>query len=106
MTSPLEELQRIAGALQALAGGRAEFELWQDPVTFTVTLRAELESLFAPRVILTTSDIRRLPLTLVTCLSEAPETVICDTLDDLDEALAAFVASAGMHQFLTGIMSG
>lgn len=105
MTKPMEELQKIASALQALVGNRAEFELFQDPATHTAALKVEQESQFAALVILTTTDIRRLPLTLTMLLADDPETVTCETPRDLDEALANFVASAGMHQLLSGIMA-
>ncbi|MGI8907873.1 MAG: hypothetical protein ACR2IE_15435 [Candidatus Sumerlaeaceae bacterium] len=106
MTKPIEELQKIALALQSVVGNRAEIELFQDPATHTTLLKVEQESQFAARVILKTSDIRQMPITLVSLLPGDPEAVTCETPTDLDEALANFVASAGMHELLKAIMAG
>ena len=106
MTKPIEELLKVAMALQALVGDRAGFELFQDPATHTALLKVEHDSQFAARVILKTSDVREFPLKLVNLLSSDPEEYDCKTPLDLDEALAEFVASDGMDQLLSGIMAG
>lgn len=105
MTEPIEELQKIAMSLQALVGHRATIELFKDPATHTALLKVEQDSQFAARVILKTSDIRQLPVTLVSLLPGNPEAVTCETELDLDEALANYVTSAGMHELLSGIMA-
>jgi len=104
MTQPIEELQKIALALQALVGQRAEIELFCDLHTQSALLKVDLDSSFAARIILKTSDIRSYPITLVSLLPGDPETVTCETPLDLDEALANFVTSTGMHELLSGIM--
>jgi hypothetical protein len=86
-------------------GERAAIELFQDPATHTALLKVDQDSQFAARVILKTSDVRELPVTLVSLLPGDPEAVTCQTAIDLDEALANFVSSAGMHELLSGIMA-
>jgi hypothetical protein len=105
VTKPIEELQKIAMALQALVGQRAAIELFQDPATNTALLKIDHESEFAARIILKTSDIRQLPVTLISLLPGDPEAVTCNTPLELDEALASFVTSAGMHDLLRRIMA-
>lgn len=105
MTKPIEELQKIGMALQALVGDRASIELFQDPTSHTTLLKVDQDSQFAARIILKTSDIRQLPVTLVSLLPGDPEAVTCETAVDLDEALANFVTSAGMHELLSAIMA-
>lgn len=106
MTVPIEELQKIAIALQALVGGRAVIELFQDPTTYTTLLKVDQDSQFSARIILKTSDVRAFPIKMVSLLPGDPEEVTCETALDLDEALANFVASAGMNELLSGIMTG
>lgn len=103
---PIEELQKIAIALQALVGQRANIELFQDPAANTALLKVEQDDQFSARVILKTSDIRQLPVTLVSLLPGDVESVTCHTELDLDEALAHFVTSAGMRGLLSEIMGG
>ena len=105
-TEPIEELQKIAIALQALVGNRAAVELFQDPASHTTLLKVDQDSQFAARVILKSSDIRNYPIKLISLLPGDPEEVTCETPLDLDEALANFVSSAGMHELLRGIMAG
>ncbi len=102
---PIEELQKIAVALQALAGSRASFELFQDPTLHTALLKVEQDSRFSGRVLLKTTDIRQLPVTLTNLLSAAPAPVTCQTPAELDEALANFVTSTGMSELLSEIMA-
>jgi hypothetical protein len=85
---------------------RANFELYQDPASHTALLKVEQDSQFAARMILKTSDVREFPVTVVALLSSDPEEFRCETPADLDEALAEFVASPGMHQLLSSIMAG
>ena len=106
MTKPIEELLKVAMALQALVGDRANFELFEDPASHMTLLKVEQDSQFATRVILKTSDIRKFPVKLVNLLSAEPEEIHCETDLELDEALALLVTSDGMHQLLSGIMAG
>lgn len=105
MTQPIEELQKIAIALQALVGNRASIELFQDPASHMALLKVDQDSQFAARVILKTGDLRHFPLKLVSMLPGEPEEVTCETPLELDEALANYVASSGMHELLRGIMA-
>ena len=105
VTEPIEELQKIAIALQALVGSRASVELFKDPTAHTTLLKVDRDSEFAARVILKTSDIREFPLKLVSLLPGDPEEVMCESPLELDEALASFVTSSGMHELLSGIMA-
>lgn len=105
-TKPIEELHRIAVALQSVVADRANVELFQDPATHTTSLKVERDSEFAARVILTTSDIRQYPIKLVNMMSGDPEEVTCETTDDLDEALGGILALREVHELLNGIMTG
>jgi hypothetical protein len=105
VTKPIEELLKVAVALQALVGDRAAFELFEDPVSHAALLKVDQDSQFASRILLKTSDIRHFPLKLITLLSADPEEQNCETHEDLDAALAAFVSSDGMHQLLRAIMT-
>jgi hypothetical protein len=105
MTQPIEELQKIAIALQALVGVRAAIELFKDPATHTTLLKVDQDSVFSARVILKTSDIRDYPIKLISLLPGDPEEINCNTPLEFDEALANFVASRAMHQLLGSIMS-
>ncbi len=106
MTEPIEELQKIAMALQALMGERASIELFQDPTSYNALLRVDQDSEFSARVILKTSDVRQFPLKLVNLLPGKPEEIVCENPLALDEALASFVTSPGMHELLSSIMAG
>ena len=105
MTKPIEELLKVAIALQTLVGHRANFELFEDPASHAALLKVDQDSQFASQILLKTSDIRHFPLKLITLLSADPEEHNCETLEDLDTALAAFVSSDGMNHLLKNIMT-